>query len=164
MLRRFALLCSAVVFVGCVTKSENSAPAADTGMAATAAAPAPAAPAAAPMTLASVAGKYHGVGRSEKGDSILYYDLDLSDTTGAGWVMMLNDRKDAIKQRVVSVSGDSIVVEAGPYSSALRKGTMVTTHTVYRMENGKLVGKTIAHYAVKTPDSVTIVMLEATKK
>ena len=159
-MRRFALLCSAAVFVACA-KSENP-PAADTGMAA-APAPAPMAPAAAPISLKDVAGKYAVTGKNEAGDTTLVtYDLTATgDTTG--WSILFPKRKP-VPLRVVSVAGDSIVANAGPYESVLRKGVQVTTNSVYRYQNGKLVGRTVAHYATKGPDTVRIVISEGIRK
>jgi hypothetical protein len=39
----------------------------------------------------------------------------------------------------------------------------VTIHGVMRMQNGMLVGSTVAHYAVKTPDSVLTLHTQATR-
>ena len=156
-MRRLALFCSAILFVAC-TKAESPPP--DTGMAAM---PAPAPPAAAPISLSEVAGKYDVVGKNEAGDSTLvtYVLTATADTTG--WSITFPNRKP-VPVRIVSVAGDSVVMEAGPYESAIRKGVMVTTNTVNRWENGKLVGRTVAHYATKGPDSVRIVVSEGVKK
>ncbi len=157
-MRRLALLCSAVVFLACA-KSENP-PAADTGMAA---APAPAPVAPAPISLTDVAGKYAVTGKNEAGDTTLVtYDLTATgDTTG--WSILFPNRKP-VPVRVMSVAGDSIVADAGPYESVLRKGVQVTTHSIYRLQNGKLLGRTVAHYATKGPDSVRIVVSEGIRK
>ena len=156
-MRRLALLSSIIVAVAC-TKAES--PPADTGMAA---APAPApAPAAAPISLKDVAGKYTVTGKNEAGDStLLTYTLNAAaDTTG--WnIVFTNGQK--VSQHVM-VDGDSIIADAGPYPSFLRKGQKVTTHTVFHVDNGKLVSRTVAHYDVKTPDSVRIIMAEGVKK
>lgn len=156
-MRRLALLCSAILFVAC-TKSENPPP--DTGMAA---APAPAPTAPAPISLSEVAGKYAVTGKNEAGDTTLVtYELTATaDTTG--WSILFPKRKP-IPLRVVSVSGDSIVIAGGPYESAIYKGVMVTTNSVYRYENGKLMGRTVAHYATKGPDTVRIVISEGVRK
>jgi hypothetical protein len=156
-MRRFALLCSAALLAGC-TKSETP-PAADTGMA-----PAPVeAPTPPPITLGEVAGKWAVTGKNEAGDSTLVtYDLTATaDTTG--WTIKFPNRQP-VPLRIASVSGDSIVVEGGPYESALRKGVQVTTHTVWRMQDGKLVGRTVAHYATTGPDTMRIVVSEGTRK
>ena len=155
-MRRFALLCSAAVLAACA-KSEKP-PAADTGMAA-----APVAAAPAPISLADVAGLYAVTGKNEAGDTTLVtYDLNATgDTTG--WTITFPNRKP-VPMRVVSVAGDSIVADAGPYESVLRKGVQVTTHSVYRYQNGKLLGRTVAHYATKGPDTVRIVIGEGVRK
>jgi len=102
--------------------------------------------------------------RKERGrDSTLvtYVLTATADTTG--WSITFPNRKP-IPLRIVSVAGDSIVMDGGPYESAIKKGIMVTTNTVNRLENGKLVGRTVAHYATKGPDSVRIVMSEGVRK
>ena len=63
----------------------------------------------------------------------------------------------------VSTSGDSIVTEAGPYESVLRKGTQVTTNSVLRLKDGKLVGTTVAHYKTTGADTVRMLRVEGTK-
>jgi hypothetical protein len=158
-MRRIALLCSATLLIACA-KTED-APPADTA-AAMAPAPEPA-PVAAPIALKDVAGKYAVTGKYEGTDStVVSYDLNVTgDTTG--WTITFPKRQP-IPMRVVSVSGDSIVVESGPYASAIRSGVQVRTNTVYRLENGKLVGRTVARYDTKGPDTLRIVISEAVRK
>ena len=159
-MRRLALL-SSIVFALACSKSES--PPADTGMAA-APAPAPAAaPAAAPISLKDVAGKYAVTGKYENGDTtVVTYELNATgDTTG--WTITFPKPKP-LPVKIISVSGDSIVAEMAPYESAIRPGVKVTTHTVYHMVNGKIVGRTVAHYDVKGPDTVRIVVSEGVKK
>jgi hypothetical protein len=64
---------------------------------------------------------------------------------------------------VVAVAGDSIVTKAGPFESVLRKGVKVTVQSVNRLQDGKLVGTTIAHYATSGPDSVRNLRFEGTR-
>ena len=64
---------------------------------------------------------------------------------------------------VVAVAGDSIVTEAGPFESALRKGVQVSVQNVTRLQDGKMVGTTIAHYATKGADSVRNLRFEGTR-
>jgi hypothetical protein len=156
-MRRLALFCSTILFVAC-TKAET--PPADTAAAA-AVEPAPAPPA--PISLPAVAGTYDVVGKNEAGDSTLvtYVLTATADTTG--WTLAFPNRKP-IPIHIVSVAGDSIVMESGPYESAIKKGVMVKTNTVTRFENGKLVSRTVAHYNVKTADSVRIVVAEGVRK
>jgi hypothetical protein len=66
--------------------------------------------------------------------------------------------------RIVTVSGDSIVAETGPFTSVRRAGVPVTTRTTYRWQNGQLVGRTVAHYDVKGPDTMRVFVIEGMKK
>ncbi|HUQ20935.1 MAG TPA: hypothetical protein VM099_15055 [Gemmatimonadaceae bacterium] len=161
-MRRVALLSASLLFVACV-KSENSTP--DTTAAlAPAAEPAPAPAAAAPIALSSVAGKYSFAGKNEKGDSTLVtYDLTATGDT-AGWSLKFPNRSDVIPQRVTLVDADSIVLEAGPYESNIQRGVKVRTRTVYHVQDGKLMGRTVARYDTKGPDTLRIILSEGVKK
>jgi hypothetical protein len=46
------------------------------------------------------------------------------------------------------------MIDAGPYPSVRRKGVTVSTNAVSRLQGGNLVGRSTAHYQVKTADSV----------
>jgi hypothetical protein len=63
----------------------------------------------------------------------------------------------------VMFSGDSVVMDLGPFESVLRKGVQVTTHSVSRMQGGILVGTTTAHYATTTGDSVVVLRTRSTR-
>lgn len=161
-MRRFALVSIAILFAGCV-KSETSTPV-DTGTVAMApAAPAAVAPAAAPVDLKTVAGKYKVTSKGQGADTTtVTYELNATgDTTG--WTITYPNRK-AIPMRVVMVSGDSVVTEAGPFQSVRVNGVPVTTRTTYRWENGNLVGTTVAHYTIKGADTVRTFIVEGVKK
>jgi len=162
-MRSLAVVSIVALLCACV-KSETSTPAADTSTAAMAPAPAPAAaPAAAPISLKTVSGRYHVTSRGQNGDtSVVTYELNATgDTTG--WTITYPNRP-AVPVRIVSVEGDSIVTETGPFTSVRRSGVPVTTRTTYRWENGQLVGTTVAHYAVKGPDTVRVFVIEGAKK
>jgi len=152
-MRRFALLCCAAVIAGCAKKDEVPA---DTP----AAAMTPPAPA--PIALADVAGKWNVTGKNEAGDSTLvtYTLTTTADTTG--WTITFPNRRP-VPVRVVSVSGDSIVISAGPFESVLRRGVQVRTTGPLRLSDGKLVGSTTARYSVKTADSVRVIRMEGTR-
>jgi hypothetical protein len=154
--RRFAMCCCAVVLVGCSQSKDQ--PAMDE-MADTTAAPA----APAPIALADVAGKWSVRLMPEGGDStLLSYDMVATADT-SGWAFNFPKRKP-VPLRVVAVDGDSIVTEAGPFESNLRKGVQVTkSRTVSRLQDGKLVGTTTAHYATSGPDSVAQFRFEGTR-
>ncbi|HET7691877.1 MAG TPA: hypothetical protein VFM44_02185 [Gemmatimonadota bacterium] len=81
--------------------------------------------------------------------------------TPDGWTLMLPDREPV--EGVVTTSGDSIMVDAGPFESVRRDGVMVTTRTVYRLEGDRLVGTTTARYATSGADSVLELATEATR-
>ena len=154
-MRRLMLACCAIALVGC-NKPKEEPP-----MESTAAAPeAPAAPA--PIALADVAGKWSVRSMSESGDSTLVtYELVAAGDT-SGWSLNFPKRKP-IPMRVVAVAGDSIVTEAGPFESVLRKGVKVSTNSVMRLQDGKLVGTTIAHYATSGADTVRNLRIEGTR-
>ena len=154
-MRRFAFLSFGALVVGCA-KSEQGA-ATDTVSAAGATMTAPA-----PLSLADVAGKWNMRGMPETSDStIAAFELNATGDT-AGWTMTFPNRKP-IPVRVVAVAGDSVVTEAGPYESVLRKGVQVTTRSVTRLQGGKLIGATVARYKTSRPDSVLRVRTEGTR-
>jgi hypothetical protein len=153
--RRFAMCCCAVVLVGCSQSKDQ--PATDE-MADAAAAPA----APAPIALGDVAGKWSVHLMPESGDStLLSYEMVATGDT-AGWAFNFPKRKP-VPVRVIAVAGDSIVTEAGPFESNLRKGVQVTSRTVNRLQDGKLVGATTARYATSGPDTVAHFRFEATR-
>ena len=150
-MRRLTLWCCVAVLVGCEKPKEQ--PAADTTMAA---APEPAMPA--PVSLADAAGKWTmRVMPADADTTLLTFEL-VADSTG--WVFNFPNRKPVTVK--AEASGDSILTEAGPYESVLRKGVQVTTTSVMRLVDGKLVGTTIAHYA-KGADSVRSLRVEGTR-
>jgi hypothetical protein len=154
-MHRLVLGCCAIALVACNKPKEEPA------MESTAAAPeTPAAPA--PIALADIAGKWSVRTMAESGDStLLTYELVASGDS-SDWSLNFPKRKP-VPMRVVAVAGDSIVTEAGPFESALRKGIKVTTRSVSRLQGGKLVGTTIAHYATSGPDSVRNLRFEGTR-
>jgi hypothetical protein len=160
-MRHLVSCCCAAVLVGCAKPEQQQAKDTTAEAAPTAAAaPTPPAPAAA-ISLADVAGKWSMKTLTEKGDSTLvkYELVATSDTTG--WTFNFPKRKPVPAH--VSVGGDSIVLDAGPYESVLRKGVQVTTHGVARLQDGKLVGTTVARYATHGPDSLRNLRFEGTR-
>jgi hypothetical protein len=135
--------------LGCSKK--ESAPAADT----MAVAPAPM------LNLADVAGTWDMKTMREGSDSVLVAYTVIATGTTEGWTINLPNRPPI--PMTVSVSGDSLTMDAGPYESVLRKGVQVTTHTVARLEGGKLMGRAMAHYSTG-PDSVVALRTEGTRK
>ncbi len=151
-MRRLVLLLVPAVLVACA-KPDAAPPAADTT-----AAMMPAAPT---VSLADFAGTWQVRGMNEAGDSIVGYTLNAS-ADAAGWSITFPGR-DPIPASVVSVAGDSVITDAGPFESALRPGVQVTTHTIWRLMDGRLVGMTTARYATTGPDSVAMIRGEGTR-
>jgi hypothetical protein len=158
-MRRFAFFCCVAVQAGC-TKSEDRA--ADDQNAMDTVAAAPETPAAsATISLADVAGKWKVRSMDEDGGNVLETGLVATADT-SGWTITSPNRKP-IPVRVVAVAGDSIVTEAGPFESFIRKGVQVTARYVSRLQDGKLVGTSEGHFATKSGDSVAHRRLEGTR-
>jgi hypothetical protein len=158
-MRRFAFFCCVAVLAGC-TKSEDRAAADQNAMDTVAAAPETPA-ASATISLADVAGKWKVRSTDEAGGTPAEIELAATDDT-SGWTMTGSNGKP-VPVRVVAVAGDSIVTEAGPYESFVRKGVQVTTRTVSRLEGGRLVGTIEARYTTKGGDSVVQRRSEGTR-
>jgi hypothetical protein len=154
---RIALAVAAVSVAACAKKEQ---PPVDTAAAAAAAAPAPApAPA---VTLADFAGRWNLVTKPESGPDTTVTKVVLIAADTGDWVME-TPTKLKVKHHV-TLSGDSVMLKSEPYASMRRKGKQVWTESVYRLQNGKLVGPTIAHYANSGADSVLRLTTEGTKQ
>jgi hypothetical protein len=151
-MRFFVSLCCAAVVAGC--SKPDAPPAQDTT--------AVAAPAPAPISLAEVAGKWTVRTMAENSDSVLVTSEMTATADTSGWMTMIPGRP-AMATRVVEVAGDSITTEFGPFESVLRPGVQVTTRSVMRLRDGKLVGTLIARYPTAGADSVVRLRLEATR-
>lgn len=151
--RMLGVACACAVTLALACAKGNNTNAEGSVEASPAATPAPAAEAPpAALSLADVAGKWNVRAVPESGDTTptTYVLTATADTTGwsikfpSGLVVPLH----------VSVSGDSIVSSTGTFASQRRKGLKVVSNTVLRKQGDKLVGETVAHYKVTTPDSV----------
>jgi hypothetical protein len=155
-MRRLALFSLTTLVFGCLAcaKSEQKA-AADSGM------PSGMMPKA--VSVSDFAGTWALRAMPESSDSVLVaFDLvATADTTTWTWNF---PGRDPVPTRILQVAGDSVVTETGPYSSALRKGVMVTTRAVSRLQDGKMVGTFVAHYTTTGPDSVLRGRIEGTRK
>jgi hypothetical protein len=122
----------------------------------------PAAPPAAPaINLADVAGTWNMKTMAEDSDSALVtYTMTLTGTTD-GWTINFPGRDPM--PMTATVSGDSVITTVAPYESMLRKGVQVSTTSVVRLVDGKLVGTTVARYATAGADSVVRLRMEGTK-
>jgi len=160
-MRYFAVACCCAALLAACQKSE---PAAKSDSTAVAAAPPPAPPPPPPLSAADVAGKWNVSVKNEGGDSVvLTYVLNATNTT-TGWTITFPTLpKHAPVALRVAFDADSAIIDAGPYLSALRKGQTVTTHSIARLQGGKLEGVSAAHYAVKIADSVAHRSFEGTR-
>jgi hypothetical protein len=157
-MRRLGACCCVAVLIACGKPKDQ--PAADTASAAAPAAE-PMAAAPAPISLADVAGKWTMHTMAADADTVLVtYELNAKSDT-SGWTLNFPKRKPVPMR--VQVSGDSLITEAGPYESVLRKGIQVSTNSVLRLQDGKLVGTTVAHYATSGADTVRQLRTEGTK-
>lgn len=147
-------LCACLLLVAaCAPKTEQAAAKDTTAAAMGAGAPAE-------VSLATVTGKWNMATKLATSDSVILNFELVADANG----MTFNfPGRPAVTAKIVSIGGDSIVTEAGPYESALRKGQQVTTNSVMHLVDGKLVGTTVAHYNTKGADSVLNLRTEGTR-
>ena len=114
------------------------------------------------ISLGDFAGTWNIRSTLDGSDKAITYDL-VATPDGSGWTLNFPGR-DPIPTRVVATEGDSIVWEAGPFESAIRKGVQVkVSRVVARLQDGKLVGKTTATYEGQGADSVAHLTLEGTR-
>lgn len=154
MNRTLTALALLAIVAACARKEQPS-PAAD-------AAPPAAAPAPAMLAISDLTGTWAMETRKEGSDSVLVRFTLTAGADTSGWSLTF-DGRPPVPTRVLSVDGDSITTEAGPYASAVRKGVQVVTRTVMRKQGDKLMGRTLATYS-KGPDSVLVLLTEGTRK
>ena len=145
---------AALVLVGCSKPAEKPA---DTTMG-----EAPMAAETAPASMLSdMAGNWNVHSTVEGSDKAVDYEM-VTTADQSGWSIKFPGR-EPIPVRVVAVEGDSVITEAGPFESQLRKGVQVSTRVVARMQDGKLVGTTRARYDVSGPATVAVLRFEGTR-
>ncbi len=152
-MRILALSCSIALLAACTRAEQDAAP--DTAAGGIETVPT------ATISLADVAGRWDVTNTPESGNDTTPTRFTLnamSDT--AGWTITFPNRPQPVALRVVTVDGDSIVTEAGPFESVRREGVQVTTRSVYRMDGDRLVGSTRARYASAGPDTVLVLRTE----
>lgn len=99
----------------------------------------------------------------ESQDSTLIIFMLKATNDSKGWTMTLPNRRP-MEVRVTSMSNDSIVFDTDAFASALVPGVEVSTHSNVHMQGDTLVGRTIAHYQVKGPDSVRVLRTIGTRQ
>jgi len=113
------------------------------------------------MSLADIAGKWRLRTTDEAGGNVVESQLTATADT-SGWTLTRPDGK-TFPMRVVAVDGDSLIAEAGPYPSALRKGVQVRSRMILRLQADKLVGTNEARYIMSGGDSVARRPAEGTR-
>jgi hypothetical protein len=113
------------------------------------------------IALADVAGSWQMRSVPESGTDTTPTLYTLTATSDSAWtITFANGQKVAVR---ATASGDSIMQKSDVYSSIRRKGVKVWTEGVARLEGGKLVGHTVAHYQGATTDSVLRLRTEGTR-
>jgi hypothetical protein len=115
------------------------------------------------VTLADFAGTWEMKTWNEARDSVIVTSELMATADTNSWMQHLPGRSP-MPVKILSVGGDSVVTEVGPYESILRKGVQVKTTNVLHLQDGKLVGMITARYSVNTADSVRSLPVEGTKK
>lgn len=142
-MRRLVALCFLLALAGCARVEEEPAP------------PPP------PDPLLAYAGTWNVQVMREGSDAVVTtYTLNVT-SDGKEWSMTFPGRGPV--PITVRVQGDTIMTSAGPYLSALRNNVMVTTNGWVRLQDGALEGANVAHYAVRTADSVVNFRSRGTK-
>jgi len=116
----------------------------------------------APVNLADVAGRWNIRSVPTSGtDTTTTNSVITATSNTSGWTRTFPGRAPLPMR--ISVDGDSIMAETGPYPSVRRKGVQVITNSVMRLEGGNLVGRTTSHFQVKTADSVLVSTITGTR-
>ena len=106
-----------------------------------------------PLALADLAGRWKVRANNYRGDSLTVYELNATRDT-SGWTITFPNRAP-LPLQIVTVAGDSIVTETGPYPSVLRSTVAVRSlRSLYRLEGNQIVGSFTARYETTLPDSV----------
>lgn len=98
------------------------------------------------LKLSDLAGVWHVQTMIGPSDSVVA-SLELTETASAqGWSMVLADHP-RVPVRVLTVGGDSVVWEAGPYPSTRRVGQSVVLRTVGHYKGDEMRGSFEATYS-----------------
>lgn len=151
----FAVVCCALTITACSKPAPKIAETATGEIIPQAAVPAV-------LTLSDVAGKWNIAATPEWNDTLVTHLV--LDATGdpATWTVTYPPNPRALPVRVV-LSGDSLILDWGPYKSARKAGLQAVSHDVYRLRDGKLVGASVSHYVGAMADSVRRLRLEGTR-
>ena len=146
-----------LALVGCSRPADKPAETADVEATTTA----EAAPAS--VSLADIAGTWSvRITLREDPSKNVTYDMTATSDS-SGWSIRFPGG-DPIPLRVVAIEGDSIVTEAGPFASQMRKGLQAHSRVVTRFQGDKVIGTVDVRYEDAGPDSVAHLDLEGTRK
>jgi hypothetical protein len=113
------------------------------------------------LTLAALAGTWTMQTVLDTPDStVVDYTMSGGDDPGS-WTITLPDR-DPMPVRI-TVAGDSVVFDIGPFESVIRAGVMTVTRGVGRLSEGRMIGTLIVHYETTEPDSVVYARFEGSR-
>lgn len=99
------------------------------------------------LTMADIAGVWDARTMVGPKDSVVVTDVLTITADGKGWTMAFPNRTEAVPVRVMSMAGDSVDTDAGPYPSVLRTGQMVTVHMMVHFKGDSMWGTALAYYA-----------------
>lgn len=157
-----ALVCCAALLVGCAKPDDRAGGEETAASKVEAAPPAPATPTTpATISLAAVAGKWKMRSMDLSGANVLEYELTAT-ADSSNWTVVGPGGR-TVPVRVVIVAGDSIVTDAGPYESFVRKGVQVRQRDTYRLRDGMLVSMMEGQYSTQRGDSLTRRRSEGTR-
>ena len=151
-----ALVCCAVTIGGCMKESPKVA---ETAKGEITPQPAPVAT----LTFADLAGKWNVNAIPEWNDTLVTHVVINATPDSTGWTILYPPNPKPIKASKVTLSGDSVILDWGPYMSARRKGMKALSHDIYHLRDGKLIGYSSSHYVGAPADSTLKLRLEGTR-
>lgn len=151
-----AVVCCAVTIGGCMKESPKVA---ETAKGEITPQPAPVAT----LTFADLAGKWNVNAIPEWNDTLVTHVVINATPDSTGWTIVYPPNPTPIKASKVTLSGDSVILDWGPYMSARRKGMKALSHDIYHLRDGKLVGYSSSHYVGAPADSTLKLRLEGTR-
>lgn len=149
---QFAMCCAVALAFGCAktdTQATDTAGAADV----------PEGPAA--LSAADVSGRWNMTAVPETGDTSATTFVLTATNDNMGWTFTFPNRPPVPVR--VTIAGDSISTDVGPYESVRRRGVQVRTNSVLRLQGGNIVGSTVAHYTTNRADSVLRLRVTGTR-
>lgn len=152
----FAIVCCAMTIGACTKESPKVAETAKGEIT-------PQAAPVATLTFADLAGKWNVNATPEWGDTLVTHPVINATADSTGWTIVYPPNPKPITASKITLAGDSVVIDWGPYMSGRRKGLKAMSHDVYRLRDGKLTGYSMSHYVGAPPDSVLRLRLEATR-